>query len=259
MAQDGARQRRWAPRIGVIVLVVGVIGAVALWLLAGNRYDDAVDDLAPAPVGCDTTLQFERGGTYTFFVETTGAVGDLDGDCEADDRSYELDSDELPRVQLTLVGPGGDEVDLDRADGPSYDRGGSSGSGVRSVDIDDAGEYVLTVEAEEEDVVVRVGRDPGSGVGPMRVAAAALLVAAVVIGALALLLGRGRGPEPVGAPGPGQWPTLPAQPPIAPPVAPGPQPLYGVPPPPGQGASGPIGRPLPPPPPPPSMRPPGQG
>ena len=36
--------------------------AVALWLLAGKRYDDAVADLAPAPIGCDTTLVFDRAG-----------------------------------------------------------------------------------------------------------------------------------------------------------------------------------------------------
>ena len=42
--------------------MLGVVGALALWLIAGKRYDDAVGSLAPAPIGCDTTLVFERAG-----------------------------------------------------------------------------------------------------------------------------------------------------------------------------------------------------
>ena len=155
--------------LGVVALVVGVVGAIVLWVLASKRYDDAVADLAPAPVGCDTTLVFDRTGTYTFFVETTGEVGEIDGDCDGDDREYEFDGDETPRVELTLVDDNGDEVDLDRASGPSYDQGGASGSGVRTADIEDTGAYVLRVDSEEDEFMVRVGRDPSSGVVPMRV------------------------------------------------------------------------------------------
>ena len=83
--------------------MLGVVGAVALWLIAGKRYDDAVGSLAPAPIGCDTTLVFDRTGTYTFFVETKGSVGEIDGDCDNDDRSYDLDSADVPDVELTLL------------------------------------------------------------------------------------------------------------------------------------------------------------
>lgn len=245
MARDGDREQRWASRIGVLALVVGVVGAVVVWLLAAKRYDDAVADLAPAPVGCDTTLQFARTGTYTFFLETAGEVGELDGDCGRDDRSYDLE-DETPRVQLTLVGPAGDEVDLDRADGPNYDRGGSSGSGVRTVDIDDAGEYVLTVASDDDEAVVRVGRDPERGVATLRLVAGALLLTGVVIGVIALLRGRRRSPEQPPDRGAG-WPTVPAPSPIAPPVAPGPAPPYGFAPPRPVSAGPPVTA-LPPPP-----------
>ena len=111
-----------------------------------QRYDDAVADLAPAPDGCDTTLVFDRTGTYTFFVETMGEVGEIDGDCDGDDKEYDFNGDETPRVDLTLVDGDGDEVDLDRASGPSYDQGGASGSGVRTADIEDTGAYVLRVK-----------------------------------------------------------------------------------------------------------------
>ena len=109
--------------LGIVALVVGVVGAIVLWMLASKRYDDAVADLAPAPVGCDTTLVFDRTGTYTFFVETMGEVGEIDGDCDGDDREYDFDGDETPRVDLTLVDGDGDEVDLDRASGPSLRSG----------------------------------------------------------------------------------------------------------------------------------------
>jgi hypothetical protein len=207
--------------LGIVALVLGVVGAVVLWLLSTKRYDDAVADLAPAPVGCETTLIFDRTGTYTFYVETSGQVGEIDGDCDGDDREYEFDGGETPRVQMTLLDDRGDEVDLDRASGPSYDRGGARGSGVRTADIEDTGAYVLSVDSEEDEVMVRVGRDPSSGVVPMRVGAIALLVAGLVLGGIGLSRGRRPGFEPV-VDTAGRWPPLdgfPTTPPTAPPYA----------------------------------------
>jgi hypothetical protein len=224
MAQAGpTATRNWARILGVLALVVGVVGAIVLWVASSKRYDDAVSDLAPAPVGCDTQLDFEQTGTYTFFVETAGSVGEIDGDCETDDRDYEFDGDETPRVELTLVDDDGDEVDLDRADGPSYDRGGSRGTAVRTAEIDATGEYVLRVSAEVDDVMVRVGQDPSSGVLAMRVGAGLLLVLGLVLGIVGLVVGRQpsaeAGPYSYGVP---QWPPLSGEPfsrPTAPPYA----------------------------------------
>jgi hypothetical protein len=238
--------------LGVVALVLGVVGAVVLWVLSTKRYDDAVADLAPAPVGCETTLLFDRTGTYTFYVETSGEVGEINGDCNGDDRTYEFDGDDEPRVQLTLVDDRGDEVDLDRASGPSYDRGGSSGAGVRTADIADTGAYVLRVDSEEDELMVRVGRDPSSGVVPMRVGAVALLVAGLVLGGIGLARSRGPGFEPV-AGATDRWPPLdgfPTAPPTAPPYAnPAVPPPYSAPTPwpaPGEQRP-PRGGPLPPP------------
>jgi hypothetical protein len=238
--------------LGVVALVLGVVGAVVLWVLSTTRYDDAVADLAPAPVGCETTLIFDRTGTYTFYVETSGQVGEIDGDCNGDDREYQFDNDETPRVQLTLVDDRGDEIDLDRANGPSYDRGGASGSGVRTADIEDTGSYVLRVDSEEDEVMVRVGRDPSSGVVPMRVGAIGLLVAGLVVGGIGLARGRHPGFEPA-ADATDRWPPLdgfPTAPPTAPPYAnPAVPPPYTAPSPwPGPGEQRPPrGGPLPPP------------
>jgi hypothetical protein len=245
---------------GLIAFLIGLLTAIVLWVVSSKRYDDAVADLAPAPVGCDTTLVFDRTGTYTFFVETKGHVGEIDGDCDGDDRDYDFDGNDTPRVELTLVDDSGDEVDLDRASGPSYDRGGSRGSGVRTADIDATGPYVLRVSSDASDVMVRVGHDPSSGVVPMRVGAGALLLAGLVLGGIGLVRGR-RPPaaaeQPFGVEGP-HWPPLTAQPltpPTAPPYAnpPVPPPYAGPPgfPPPGLPPPR-RGGPLPPPTPPPS-------
>ncbi len=210
----GPKRARWV--LAVVVLVAGVVLALVLWLWSGRRYDDAVADLAPAPIGCDTTLVFERTGTYTFFLETTGSVGEIDGDCDNDDRDYDLDPDDAPNVTLLLTDAEGDEVDLDRADGPSYDRDGAVGTGIRTAEIDDEGEYVLSADAADTEAMIRVGRDPASGVVLMRLGAIVALIAGCVAAGLLFWSGR---PRPATAPPPSpafdQWPRH-----VAPPVGP---------------------------------------
>jgi hypothetical protein len=244
--------------LGLVALLLGILGALALWWLADERYDDAVADLAPAPIGCDTTLVFDRAGTYTFFVETAGSVGEIDGDCEADDREYDTGDDEAPDVDLVLLDEGGDEVDLDEASGPTYDRSGATGTGVATAEIEDTGDYLLTASSDDPEVMIRVGRDPSNGVTAMRLGAVAALVAGIALFVLGLARG-GRRPAPApGQPGYAQWPpTHPMAPPVAPPYAnpPG-APPYAVPPPqqhqprpsgpPGEPWPG-RGQPLPPP------------
>jgi hypothetical protein len=247
--------------LGVAAIVLGVI----LWIVAGSRYSHAVQDLAPAPVGCETTLEFDEAGTYTFFLETKGRVGDIEGDCASIDREYEYTGDALPRVSLTLVDPEGREIDLDRVDGPSYDRAGRVGQAVRQARVEESGTYVLEVEANDPDVVVRVGKDPRQGVMPLRVGGVVLALAGVVAIVLGLVLGRtpaapssGPGPTPYWQPSGGPPPVAPpyAHQPTTPPFAPGrpPGPVFGPgsPAPTGQEPGRPVvpGQPLPPPSPP---------
>jgi len=216
--------RRTGVRVaGVVLIVAGVLVGVLLWVAAGQRYDDAVADLAPVPLGCTTTLAFERTGTYTFFVETKGEIGEIDGDCVTDGRTYDVEAEDTPRVSMSLVDDRGGEVDLDRADGPSYDHSGRRGVGVRTVEIDEAGDYRLTATATSDDaqVVVRVGRDPSSGVTALRIGGIAAFVLGTTIGLLLLLvLGNRRPSVAPAAPAAPPWPTgqYPLNPPVSPPT-----------------------------------------
>ena len=204
--------------LGIVLIVVGVVAGVAMWLGASRRYDDAIAKLAPAPIGCNTTLVFDETGTYTFFVETKGRIGAIEGDCASDARSYDVDS--VPRVTLTLVDDDGDNVDLDVVSGPTYDRDGKRGTGVRSVDIDRTGSYVLTATADDTDAVIRVGHDPSSGVAALRVGAIVALIVGVVGGVVLLVVRPRTRRVPLTPAIQPAWPTgLPTQPPLGPPSA----------------------------------------
>jgi hypothetical protein len=248
--------------IGIILVVVGVVAGIALWLGAGRRYDNAVASLAPAPIGCDTTLVFDRTGTYTFFVETTGEVAKIDGDCASDARSYDVDS--VPRVTLTLVDAAGGNVDLQRTSGPTYDRNGRQGEGIRTARIDATGSYTLTARtAGDTEAVIRVGHDPSRGVAALRIAAVLALLAGVIAGVVLIVQSRRPARQLVSAPPVPTWPTgLPTSPPLGPPSANPPIPppytprpaSYGPPPPgspsdgwPAPGSSGPPAPPARPP------------
>ena len=57
VAVGGVTVRRTGVQVaGVVLIVAGVVVGALLWLAAGRRYDDAVADLAPVPLGCTTTL-----------------------------------------------------------------------------------------------------------------------------------------------------------------------------------------------------------
>ena len=146
-----------------------------LWWFAGQRYDDAVADLAPAPIGCDTTLVFDRAGTYTFFLETTGTVGEIDGDCDTDDRSYDLGDDDPPALDVTLLD------DRRRRGRPRPSRRTElrprrrhravASARPRSTRPATTCSRRTPTLATTPRSMIRVGRDPSSGVTAMRVGA----------------------------------------------------------------------------------------
>lgn len=239
MAERG--RRRGAMLVAGVVVLVGLLGvAVALWVASGERRSDNVATFARAPVGCDTTLDFEATGTFVLYVETTGEFDQLAGECDAE-RRYDRDSDDVPDLDVTLVDPLGGPVELDDVDADSYDVDGFVGTAASSVQIEVPGDHRLSVAPTEgEAFAVAIGRSPDQGVALLRWGAIGAAIAGLVIGGVLLVLGSRRTPTPVQPAAPWSpdglgWPASPPGFPVPPPTT---------------GATGPAGPPLAAPPPP---------
>lgn len=206
--------------LGALVLAAGVGSGVVMLMASSSNYDDGVKNLARAPIGCTTTLEFEEAGTFTVYVETVGSVGELRGDCPNTDADYEYDGDDLPDVDIVLVDEDGDEIDLDDDESAEYDAAGAVGQSIASIEIEDAGEYEMTVSSDEEDFVISVGKNPKDTADSLKTNGMIAIAAGVVLGGLLLVLGLRRKPAaaaPGAAPGGG---GMGAQPYAAPPQAP---------------------------------------
>jgi hypothetical protein len=175
---------------GLFVLLVGLVGAVVLYLQSQQRTDDAIRDLARAPVGCDTTLSFSDTGTFYVYIEHLGTLERLDGDCETPDE-YSRDADDPPTVEIVVLDSDDEEIDLDRLDEEfTYSLDDSfAGTATRQLEIESTGDYVVAVDSDEEDFVVAVGRDPGDAGTTMRWGAIASAVAGIVLGLGLVLVG----------------------------------------------------------------------
>ncbi len=222
MAEPG-RRRVWMVVLGAVVLVVLIGAAMILWVAGTNRSGDNVASFARAPVGCDTTLDFERSGEFVLYVETSGRLDQLAGECDADMR-YGRDAGDVPEPGLTLLDPNGDELDLQSTDGVTYDVGGFVGSSYQTVQIDTPGDHILTVAATGGDAfAVAIGHSPDDGVALLRWGAIAALIAGLVIGGLLLVLGSRRSPAAVAPSAPWMpdataWPSSPPGFPVPPPT-----------------------------------------
>lgn len=230
-----APRRTWALVTGVVVIVVFVAAAVWLWVAGDQRYDHNVADFARAPVGCDTTLSFDGSGEFVLYLETTGEVEGISGNCDVAER-YQRPADGLPNPDMTLRGPDGEPLTLERTGGVDYDTGEFVGTAYRLVQIESTGDHVLTVAATAGDpFAVAVGRDPNSGVALLQWAAAAALVVGLIGGGALLVFGARRPAAPAASAGHWQpahdegWPLSPPGFPVPPPTT---------------GATGPAGPPL---------------
>lgn len=231
---EGERQprRTWALISGVVVLVVLLGAAVALWSAGGKRYDANISAFARAPVGCDTTLAFDAEGEFVLYLETTGVVETEAGDCDVS-RRYAREPDGLPQPDLILLDPSGEEVDLDPTGGVDYDTGEFVGTAYRLVQIDTEGAHVLTVgETGGEPFAVAVGRDPRGGVALLRWMAVTAAITALVAGGALLAFGSRRQPATPSAPEPWRPDTEVGQHhqgwPLSPPGFPTPPPTTGA-------------------------------
>jgi hypothetical protein len=227
------KRRKGLIVLGLVLLLGGVLGGGAMVAKSMSNYEESVKSLARAPVGCTTTLVFDKPATFTVYVETKGKLGQLGGDCETSDGDYTHAGDKLPKVSLTLVDSKGNEVTMDRGVTATYDVSGFKGTGVRSVAIEEAGTYRLNVESDDSDFAVAIGKDPKKDSDLLKAVGGGVALGGLVLGLLFLLLGlrRRRAVSAVtdirnpAAPMPG-WPpsTYPGMPPAppAPPAPPGP-------------------------------------
>ncbi len=227
MAQSSSR-RSILIGLGALAMAVGVVGAVALWTIGGERRSDAVAGFARAPVGCDTTLDFVETGEYFVFIERAGRLDGIRGDCDVEG-AYDVGA-VTPDADIAIVDPEGQPIALDRTvTDLEYSQGGFVGAAAFTIDITETDDHVVRVESPADEVfVVAVGRDPNEGVAALRGGAAAVGILGLLLGAGLILLGARRARVEVAAP---QWaPGAAAQPsPFVPGQAPQGPPVYGQP------------------------------
>ena len=238
MATSSKRRRMVV--LGTMVVALGVVAAIALWVAGGVRRTNAIDNFARAPIGCDTTLDFADTGTYILFVETTGRLDEVRGDCAAP-REYDVE-DIRPAVSITMIDPDGEQLELrDVSNSVTYSTDGYVGRSELEVEIAEAADHVIRVETSEDaSFAVAVGRNPDDGVALLRGGAVALGLTAVVAGlAMALAGGRERDRPPSewtpAQPGPPNWGGTPGFVPTQPPYRQPPPPPVSM----GPGVAGP--------------------
>jgi hypothetical protein len=230
------KRRKGLIILGLILLIGGLLAGGAVAVKSMSNYEEAVKSLARAPVGCTTTLVFDKPSTFTVYIETKGKLGELSGDCESNGSDYTHSGDKLPKVSLTLVDSKGAEVTMDRGASASYDVKGYQGTAVRSVSIEQAGTYRLNVESDDTDFAVAIGKNPKKDSDLLKAIGGGVGLVGLVLGLLFLILGlRRRRPGPAMAdvrspagpmPGwaPNAYPGMPQAPPPHPGFRPEPPP-----------------------------------
>lgn len=212
-----SRGRGAAATFGLLLVLAGVAGAVALWVMADRRPEQAVEGFARGPVGCTTTLEFGDTGTFYVFEELVGSGSHAFAECAAE---------ATPGIEFGFALLDGDQPVAARDHSSiSYDTATAVGESVARIEIAEPGRYDLVVEGPDPTVVAAVGRDPDLGVADLRRGAVVVGAVGVLLGALMLLLagrrskraatfatpeGSGWGPQPASG---GVSPAWPPEPP----------------------------------------------
>ena len=77
-----SRGRGAAAAFGFILLFAGLIGGGVLFVLSLQRHDKAIEKFARAGVGCTTSLEFSKSGTFYVYEETEGEFDPQEIGCE---------------------------------------------------------------------------------------------------------------------------------------------------------------------------------
>lgn len=232
---------------GIALATLGLGAGIVLVALSGSAEKATVKRFARAPVGCTTTLEFDKKATFTLYIETKGIIGSVDGDCAGNGTSYQRGDDDLPRVSITLLNSADEEAALTATDAPTYSVGDFAGQGYQRVQITEPGTYRLTVTSDDMDFAIAVGGQPDADANAMSLAGVVVATIGLLVGGLLILLGLRKKkadptavsasaspalwqPTPAGVPGWQPQPQQPASapsavssaPPAAPPTPPGP-------------------------------------
>lgn len=215
-----SRGRGAAAAFGFILLFAGLIGGGVLFVLSLQRHDKAVENFARAGVGCTTSLEFSKTGTFYVYEETVGDFDPQEIGCEptatpdqAFSASFDGPAPVSPRPDSSI----------------NYDTGDFVGASVARFDITESGTYRLAVRGDSVESWAAVGRDPSDSVDEMRRGAIIIAAVGIVLGGLLLALagrrskraatpsipqGPGWGPQP----GDGAMRAWPPEPPRIPQV-----------------------------------------
>ena len=191
------KRRKGLMFAGIGVALVGIVTGVALLALSGAAKEKTVKRFARAPVGCTTTLQFDKAATFTIYIETKGSVGAVGGDCAASGSSYERSDGELPSVSLTLLNSADAEVAQTATDTPSYSVGAFDGQGYQRLEITEPGIYRLTVTSDASDFAIAVGGDPDVDANALSVGGVGAALAGFLLGGVLMLLGLRKKKPPI--------------------------------------------------------------
>lgn len=175
-----SRGRASAAVVGLLLVLIGLAGGAALYVLSVQRPGQAVDGFGRAPIGCTTTLEFTETGTFYVFEERGTAVQVPDGGCQplADpDRAFGFE----------LSGPDG-PVPARTETSIGYDTDDYSGTSVARVEIAAGGRYQIVAVGDDAQVVAAIGRNPDDGVTELRRLAIVVAAVGVLLGALLVLL-----------------------------------------------------------------------
>jgi hypothetical protein len=174
-----SRGRGAAAAFGFILLFAGLIGGGVLFVLSLHRHDKSVENFARAGVGCTTSLEFSKTGTFYVYEETVGDFNPQDIGCEpqaAPNQAFAVNFDGpapvSPRPDSSI----------------SYDTGDFAGASVARFEITESGTYELEVRGDSVDSWAAVGRDPSENVDEMRRGAIIIAVVGVLLGGLLLAL-----------------------------------------------------------------------
>jgi hypothetical protein len=209
-----SRGRGAAAAFGFILLFAGLIGGGVLFVLSLQRHDKAIEKFARAGVGCTTSLEFSKSGTFYVYEETEGEFDPQEIGCEpaaTPGQAFGFDFDGpapvSPREDTSI----------------SYDTDEFTGTSVARFEVTEPGTYELEVRGDSLDSWAAVGRDPSNNVDEMRRGAIIVAAIGILLGGLLLALagrrskaaatpsipeGPGWGPRP-GDGGVRAWPPEP--------------------------------------------------